>query len=228
MNTEAAVTMKPIAYVHTNLKEKFGAPRQSGVMKEYKGTIVFEPEYRIQEAFKDLDTFSHIWLIWNFSKSGDTFSPTVRPPRLGGNKRVGVFASRSPFRPNAIGLSVVKLDSIEYTKNYGPVLHVCGIDMIDGTPVFDIKPYIPYSDSIPDAKGGFTKGLSNLSLKVNFPENLLSKIPEENRKEIMEILSHDPRPQYQEDPDRVYGIKYLDYDITFTIEGDVSTVTDIK
>ncbi len=229
--------MKPVAILHTNLKGKFGLPRQGTVNPGLRSTVVLEPEYRNPDAFRGLPDFSHIWLIWEFSdviakreqaKEPYTFSPTVRPPRLGGNRRLGVFATRSPNRPNPIGISAVKLEEVRLEGPDGPTLVVSGADLMDGTPILDIKPYIPYSDSIPDAAEGFTAGLSDLSLHVEFPKPLLNRVPEENREELLGILSHDPRPQYQRDPSRIYGLSYLNFDVKFRIEGDVLTVVDLK
>ncbi len=225
--------MKPIARIYTNLTGKFGVPRQSGVVPTLSGRIVFKPEYRMHEAFRGLEEFSHIWVIWEFSEAKQAdedsggFSPTVRPPRLGGNKRIGVFATRSPFRPNNLGLSVVKLEGIEFSEKDGPVLHVSGIDMMSGTPIYDIKPYIPYADWIPDATSGFVTNLEDLKLDVVFPNELLLKIPSENHKEILQILSNDPRPQYQSDPERVYALTYLGRDIKFKISEKFLTVVDV-
>lgn len=222
--------MKPIAHIYTNIDGKFGVPRQSGVMPELHGKIVFESEYRITEAFKGIEDFSHIWIIWEFSEAKDSttsFAPTVRPPRLGGNKRMGVFATRSPFRPNSLGLSVVKLEHIEISEKDGPILHVSGIDMMNGTPILDIKPYIPYADSIPDATSGFVTNLEDLKLAVTFPAELLSQIPAENHTELLQILSHDPRPQYQSDPERLYALTYLGRDIKFKISDKSLTVVDV-
>lgn len=228
--------MKPVAILHTNLKGKFGLPRQGTVNPGLRSTVVLEPEYRNPDAFRGLSDFSHIWLIWEFSdviakreqaKEPYTFSPTVRPPRLGGNRRLGVFATRSPNRPNPIGISAVKLEEVRLEGPDGPTLVVSGADLMDGTPILDIKPYIPYSDSIPDAAEGFTAGLSDLSLHVEFPKPLLNRVPEENQEELLGILSHDPRPQYQRDPSRIYGLSYLNFDVKFRIEGDVLTVVDL-
>lgn len=228
--------MKPVAILYTNLKGKFGLPRQGTVNPGLRSTVVLEPEYRYPDAFRGLSDFSHIWLIWEFSdviakreqaKEPYTFSPTVRPPRLGGNRRLGVFATRSPNRPNPIGISAVKLEEVRLEGPDGPTLVVSGADLMDGTPILDIKPYIPYSDSIPDAAEGFTAGLSDLSLHVEFPKPLLNRVPEENREELLGILSHDPRPQYQRDPSRIYGLSYLNFDVKFRIEGDVLTVVDL-
>jgi len=228
--------LKPVAILHTNLKGKFGLPRQGTVNPGLRSTVVLEPEYRNPDAFRGLSDFSHIWLIWEFSdviakreqaKEPYTFSPTVRPPRLGGNRRLGVFATRSPNRPNPIGISAVKLEEVRLEGPDGPTLVVSGADLMDGTPILDIKPYIPYSDSIPNAAEGFTAGLSDLSLHVEFPKPLLNRVPEENREELLGILSHDPRPQYQRDPSRIYGLSYLNFDVKFRIEGDVLTVVDL-
>lgn len=221
--------MKIIAKIHTDLPEKFGAPRQSGLVKELKGKIVFEPEYRVPEALEGIEDFSHLWILWQFSKNiREEFSPTVRPPRLGGEKRKGVFATRSPFRPNPIGMSCVKLEKVEHTKKEGTVLWVSGIDMTDGTPIYDIKPYITYTDSKPDAVQGFAEDFVGYSLNVDFPSNLLKLIPEEKQAGIIGILRQDPRPAYQNDSERIYGVKYAGYDIHFTVNKNLLTVTDIK
>lgn len=209
--------MKIIARIYTVFKEKFGIPRQSGIAR-CTGRIVFEPEYRCREALLGIEGYSHLWLIWQFSEAvRESWSPTVRPPRLGGNKRVGVFASRSPFRPNPIGLSSVELVGVEYTAE-GPVIKVSGIDMLDGTPIYDIKPYLSYTDSHPDAVGGFADGVINYSLSVDFPENLLKKIDTGLRDEIKVILSQDPRPSYKSEGDREYGMRFSSYEIRFTVE----------
>ncbi len=210
--------MNVVARIHTDFPTKFGIPRQSGIVKELKGTIVFEPEYRNAQAVRGLEQFSHIWLIWEFSESKrEAWSPTVRPPRLGGNKRMGVFATRSPFRPNPIGLSSVRLDGLETDTDLGPVLYVSGADLMNGTPVYDIKPYIPYSDSHPDASGGFTDDLTNEKLSVIFPENLLQLFPPEKQKSLLEVLAIDPRPSYQDAPDRIYGVPFAGFDIRFKV-----------
>ncbi|HRG03974.1 MAG TPA: tRNA (N6-threonylcarbamoyladenosine(37)-N6)-methyltransferase TrmO, partial [Paludibacteraceae bacterium] len=202
-----------IARIRTDFPTKFGIPRQSGLVKELQGRIVFEPEYRNPEAVRGLEDFSHVWLIWEFSESKrDGWSPTVRPPKLGGNIRKGVFATRSPFRPNPIGLSAVKLEKVDIHPELGPVLHVSGADLMDGTPIYDIKPYIPYADCIPDAKGGFTRETDNSLLEVIFPENLLEIIPFEKQKAVMQILAFDPRPSYQEDDERIYGVEFAGFD----------------
>lgn len=223
--------MRRIATLHTNLKGKFGLPRQGTVDATLQGRIIFEPEFRNPDALRGLEDFSHIWLIWEFSditrrREGKPyhFQPTVRPPRLGGNKRLGVFATRSPNRPNPIGISAVKLEKVDLS---GPSLLVSGADLMDGTPIYDIKPYIPYSDSIPDASEGFTASLGDLALTVNFPDELLNLVPEQNHQELLDILSHDPRPQYQRDPERIYGLTYLNYDIRFRIDGQTLTVVEV-
>lgn len=221
--------MKVIGHIETDFKEKFGIPRQSGLIKESRGRIVFEKEYNVPEAFRGLEDFSHIWVIWQFSEAvRDSWSPTVRPPLLGGNKRMGVFATRSPFRPNSLGLSVVKLDRVEITKNEGVVLHISGVDQLDGTPVYDIKPYLPYADSIPDAVAGFTENLDERKLEVEFPKKLIEKISEEKREALLSVLSSDPRPSYQENPERLYGMSYASYEISFCVDGKKLFVKDVK
>ena len=220
--------MKVIAHIHTEFPTKFGIPRQSGIIKTLQGTIVFEPEYRNPEAFRGLEEFSHLWLIWEFSEAKrDTWSPTVRPPRLGGNARKGVFATRSPFRPNPIGLSSVKLERVEIDAKFGPVLHVSGADLMDGTPIFDIKPYIVYTDSHPDAVSGFASKPANYLLEVDFPEELRLGIPERQQESLIAILAHDPRPQYQDNPDRVYGMTFGDHEVKFRVDGNKVTVTEV-
>lgn len=220
--------MKVIARIHTDFAEKFGIPRQSGLIEALKATIVFEPEFRNADALRGLEEFSHIWLIWEFSEAvRDTWSPTVRPPRLGGNKRMGVFATRSPFRPNGIGLSCVRLESIGLDPELGPVLQVAGADLMDNTPIYDIKPYLPYADSHPDAVGGFTESLEDYALVVEFPEQSLHLIPEERREALLNVLAHDPRPSYQNDPKRVYGFSFAGFDIRFTVQGKVLTVYEV-
>ena len=220
--------MKVIAHIKTDFKEKFGIPRQSGLVKETLGKIIFEKEYRVQEAFRGLEDFSHIWILWNFSQTErDEWSPTVRPPLLGGNKRMGVFATRSPFRPNPIGLSCVKLEKIEYTKEDGPVLFVSGADLMDNTPVYDIKPYLPYADSYPDASGGFTDSLEERRLEVEIECNAFYEIPQEKQVEIIKILQHDPTPSYKSDG-KIYGMKYADYNIRFYIKEAAVHLIDIK
>ncbi len=211
--------MRVIAKIHTEFPTKFGIPRQSGIIESLQGTIVFEPEYRNPEAVRGLEEFSHLWLIWEFSEAvRDTWSPTVRPPRLGGNVRKGVFATRSPFRPNPIGLSSVRLEKIEMDPKLGPVLHVSGADLMDGTPIYDIKPYIAYTDSHPDAVSGFASKPAEYLLEVTIPDELLEKIPETQRESLISVLAHDPRPQYQDDPERVYGLAFGGLNINFKVE----------
>lgn len=220
--------MKTIAKIRTDFPSKFGIPRQSGLIEELKGTIVFEPEFRNPEALRGLEEFSHIWLLWDFSETaGDGRSPTVRPPKLGGNIRKGVFATRSPFRPNSIGLSSVKLEKIEYTDNFGTVLRVSGADLMDGTPIYDIKPYIPYTDCHTDACGGFSRDGSTKELYVNFPEELKIKIPERKLDALIKVLELDPRPAYQNDPERVYGFGFAGKEIRFKVSENILTVIEV-
>lgn len=224
--------LKTIAHIHTGFHEKFGIPRQSGIV-ETPGYIVFEPPYNNPDAVRGLEEFSHIWLIWQFSEAvRDDWSPTVRPPRLGGNTRVGVFASRSPFRPNPIGLSLVKLESIEYDHSLGPVLHVTGADIIDGTPIYDIKPYLPYSEAKPDAEGGFAHRVMDDSMQVVLTEDAdlepAKEIPEEDLYTIKKLLAQDPRPRYQDDPERVYGMSYGEWEVKFTAGDGAIMVKSIK
>ncbi len=220
--------MKVIGHIETDFKEKFGIPRQSGLVKESRGRILFEKEYSIPEAFRGLEDFSHIWVLWQFSEAvRDSWSPTVRPPLLGGNKRMGVFATRSPFRPNSVGLSALKLEGVEFSKSEGVILHVSGADLLDGTPIYDIKPYLAYADSIPDAAGGFTENLSERRLTVDFPEELLEVIAEEKRSALKAILEADPRPSYQNDPERIYGMSFADYDVRFRVDGKALEVISI-
>ena len=221
--------MKIIAKIESDYKEKFGIPRQSGIADELTAKIVFEPEYRVSEALRGIEDYSHLWLIWQFSKAvREDWSPTVRPPRLGGNKRMGVFATRSPFRPNPIGLSSVKLLGVEHTKDRGDVLIVSGADLLDGTPIYDIKPYLPFTDSHPDALAGFSENVRDYALKVDFCKELLTKIHISKQKPLLKILEHDPRPSYQNDADREYGMKFSDYEIFFKVEGDMLTVTRVE
>ncbi len=221
--------MKVIARIHTDFTSKFGIPRQSSLVQELEGTVIFEPEYRNPEALRGLESFTHIWLLWGFSANDrQDWSPTVRPPRLGGNKRVGVFASRSPFRPNPIGMSCVKLTGIEKTDSFGTVLHVSGADILDNTPIYDIKPYLPYVDSHPDASNGFALTEKEGSLKVNFPTELLRQIPTAKHDALIAVLSQDPRPSYQEDENRVYGMEFAGFDVRFTVKDQVLTVTEIS
>ena len=221
--------MKTIARIHTDFPTKFGIPRQSGIIASLQATIVFEPEYRNPDAVRGLEDFSHIWLLWQFSEAvRDNWSPTVRPPRLGGNVRKGVFATRSPFRPNPIGLSSVKLEKVEIDPKFGPILHVSGADLMDGTPIYDIKPYIAYTDSHPEAVSGFATTPAEFLLEVNFPESLLQKVPESQRKSLTDVLAHDPRPQYQDDPDRVYGMAFGGMEVKFKVEKRLLTVVEVN
>ncbi len=221
--------MKVIAHIYTDFPEKFGIPRQSGLIEELEGKIVFTPEYRNPEALRGLEDFSHIWLLWEFSEAvRETWSPTVRPPLLGGNKRMGVFATRSPFRPNSIGLSSVRLDRIELTEKEGAVLFVKGADLMNGTPIYDIKPYLPYADSHPEATGGFTESLGERELQVDFPEELPEKVTEEKRQALMKVLACDPRPSYQNDEERVYGFSFAGMEVSFRVKRKVLTVVSIK
>ena len=221
--------MKVIARIHTDFPTKFGIPRQSGIIASLQGRIVFEPEYRNPEAVRGLEDFSYIWLLWEFSKAvRDTWSPTVRPPRLGGNVRKGVFATRSPFRPNPIGLSSVRLEKVDIDPKLGPVLYVSGVDLMDGTPIYDIKPYITYTDSHPDAVSGFASTPAEFLLEVDFPEAMLQKVPEYQRQSLIDVLAHDPRPQYQDDPERVYGMAFGGMEVKFKVEGIQLTVVEVK
>ena len=222
------VNIQVIARMHSDFATKFGIPRQSGLVEELRSTIVFEPEFRNPDTLRGIEDFSHLWLIWQFSEAVRTeWSPTVRPPRLGGNTRMGVFATRSPFRPNSLGLSSVKLLGVEQTKEFGTVLHVGGADLMDGTPIFDIKPYIPYGDCHPEATGGFTDTAGDFLLEVDFPAGLLSQLPEEKRTAAIAVLSHDPRPSYQRKPDRLYGLTFAGFDIRFTVDGEKLTVCEV-
>ncbi len=222
------ITIHPIATMRSDFPTKFGIPRQSGLVDSLHSTIVFEPQYRNSDALRGIEGFSHLWIIWQFSESVSAeWSPTVRPPRLGGNTRMGVFATRSPFRPNSLGLSCVKLVGLEQTKDSGTVIHVSGADLMDGTPILDIKPYIPYSDSHPEALGGFTTNAGSYLLEVDFPEALLRKLPAEKRDAAMGVLSHDPRPSYQQSSDRVYGLSFAGFDIRFCVENDTLYVKEV-
>ena len=221
--------MKIIAHIRSDFPEKFGIPRQSGLVPQTLARIVFEPEYRVAEALRGIEDYSHLWLIWSFSKSErDTWSPTVRPPRLGGNTRVGVFATRSPFRPNAIGLSSVTLEEVQLHTPEGPVLVVGGADLMDGTPIYDIKPYLPYVDSHPDARGGFAEEKAGYALDVHIPARLEAMIPEEKRSALAGVLAGDPRPSYQNDPARVYGVAFAGMNVKFTVDGNTLTVEAIE
>ena len=221
--------MKTIARIHTDFPTKFGIPRQSGIIDSLQGRIVFEPEYRNAEAVRGLEEFSHIWILWEFSEAvRDEWSPTVRPPRLGGNVRKGVFATRSPFRPNPIGLSSVKLESVEIDPKLGPVLHVSGADLMAGTPIYDITPYIAYTDRHPDAVSGFASKPAEYLLEIDFPETLLQKVPECQRGSLIAVLQHDPRPQYHDDPKRVYGMAFGGMEVKFKVEEGLLTVVGIS
>ena len=221
--------MKIIARIHSDFPEKFGIPRQSGLVDALEATIVFEPEYRNPAALMGITGYSHLWLLWQFSEAvRDTWSPTVHPPRLGGKKHMGVFATRSPFRPNPIGLSSVRLLAVENDPKLGPILRIAGADLMDGTPIYDIKPYLPYTDSHPDAVGGFADDHVEDRVEVVFPEELLAEIPVEKRAALMGILSQDPRPSYIDDPDRVYGFNFLEFDVRFTVRDNIITVCEIE
>ena len=221
--------MKIIARIQNDYKEKFGIPRQSGLCVELKSRIVFEPEYRNPDALRGIDGYSHLWLIWEFSEAvRESWSPTVRPPRLGGNKRMGVFATRSPFRPNPIGLSSVRLLGIEHSDSDGDVLVVSGADLLDGTPIYDVKPYLAFTDSHPDAVGGFADPVRDYALNVGFCKELLSKIDVSKQNSLIEILRQDPRPSYQNDPVREYGMRFGEYEIYFKVDGNALTVTRVE
>lgn len=223
------ISVHPIAYMHSDFPTKFGIPRQSGLAENLRSTIVFEPQYRNADALRGLEDFSHLWIIWQFSEAvRKEWTPTVRPPRLGGNTRMGVFATRSPFRPNSIGLSCVKLMGLEQTPDQGTVIHVAGADLMDGTPILDIKPYIPYCDAHPEALGGFTANADDYLLIVKFPPGLLALLPEDKREAALEVLSHDPRPSYQADSERLYGLSFAGFDIRFTVEDKTLYVKEVK
>lgn len=227
MEVKDRLELEPIAYIHTDFPEKFGLPRQSGLVPQLKGKIVFEPSFRSEDGIKGLEDFSHIWLLWGFQGTERANrSATVRPPKLKG-KRMGVFATRSPFRPNPIGLSCVALEKIE-TGVEGPVLWVSGIDLRDRTPIYDIKPYLPYADAKPTAKGGFTDGLQLEPLQVSIPEEMLAKVPQGKREGLIRILEQDPRPGYQEDPERIYGIAYAGVNVRFRVEKECLIVLDVE
>ena len=221
--------IKVIASIHSDFDEKFGIPRQSGLAQSLKATIVFEPEFRNPEAVRGLEDYSHIWLIWQFSKAvRDDWSPTVRPPRLGGNTRMGVFATRSPFRPNSMGLSSVKLDKVEIDPELGPVLHVSGADLLNGTPIYDVKPYVKYADSHPDAQSGFADTAGERRVEVEFPDDLLQRVPEDKRAALIEVLENDPRPSYQSDSERIYGLAFAGLNVKFTVDEGVLYVVDCE
>lgn len=220
--------MKQIAHIETEFPTKFGLPRQSGLVDGLRAAVVFEPEYRVDEALRGIEEWSHLWLIWEFSDAKrENWSPTVRPPRLGGNTRVGVFATRSPYRPNPVGLSCVRLEKVEKTPNRGAVIWVRGADLKDGTPIYDIKPYLPYADSHPEAAGGFAEAALSHRLQVKWDETVPSPFSEERRAALFEVLSLDPRPAYQNDPDRVYGFEFAGYTVRFSVDGNVLFVKEI-
>ena len=221
-------TLKVIAHIRTDLPEKFGVPRQSGLIPELKGTIVFEPEYRSMDALRGLEDFSHLWLVWQFSKATrEDWSPLVRPPRLGGNEKMGVFATRSPFRPNPIGLSCVRLLGVEQTEDRGPVIRIAGADLLDGTPIYDIKPYLPYADCRPEAEGGWTGGEADRLLEVICPPELLKNLRKDRRQALLGVLANDPRPHYQNDPERIYGLRFAGCNVRFSVSGETLTVLEI-
>ena len=220
--------MKIIGHIHTDFSSKFGIPRQSGLVPELKGIITFEPEFRNPEAFRGLEEFSHIWILWKFSKSEkEHWSATVKPPRLGGKKRMGVFATRSPYRPNDIGLSSVKLEKVSFDEKCGPTLYVAGADLLDGTPIYDIKPYIAYTDSHPEATEGFAAGVKDKELQVDFPEELLKILPTGKQKAIIGVLAQDPRPAYDTDETRLYGVEFAGFDVRFIVTGNLLTVREL-
>lgn len=219
--------IRPIARIRTDFPTKFGIPRQAGLTGELKGRVIFEKEYRIEEALRGLEGFSHLWLIWGFSgNEGHPWSPTVRPPRLGGNIRMGVFATRSPFRPNGLGLSCVRLLAVEKEKDLGPTLSVAGPDMLDGTPIYDIKPYLPYADCFPEASGGFAPD-PGTQLQTEIPPELLKKLPEEKQAGLLAVLTNDPRPRYQDDPERIYGFPFAGFEIRFRVENNCLRVLEV-
>ena len=221
-------TMEPVAHIHSDFPEKFGIPRQSGLIESLTARIVLAPDCRDPETLRGIEDYDYLWLVWRFSANKHTaWHPTVRPPRLGGNTRMGVFATRSPFRPNPLGLSCVKLVSVDWDTPEGPVLNVAGADLLDGTPIYDIKPYLPYVDSHQDARGGFGAGKLDYAVTVNCPETLLTKLPEEKRQSLLDVLAQDPRPAYQEDPERVYGLSFAGFDVKFTVAEGTLTVTEI-
>lgn len=223
------LTLREIAHIRSDFPEKFGIPRQSGLVSELISTVVFEPEYRVPEALRGLETYTHVWLVWEFSKAvREDWKPTVRPPRLGGNTRMGVFATRSPFRPNPLGLSCVKLEKIELTTPEGPIIHVSGADLMDGTPIYDIKPYLPYVDCRPEASNGFALAQQDGVLNVDIPVELENLIPPEKRGALVSVLAQDPRPQYISDPQREYTMSFAGFEITFTVDENDLTVKNIR
>ncbi len=223
------INIQIIARIKSDFPTKFGIPRQSGLIEQLHSTVIFEPEFRNPDALRGIEGFSHLWLIWQFSEAADKpWTPTVRPPRLGGNTRMGVFATRSPFRPNHLGLSSVRLLGVEQTEEFGPVVHIAGADLMDGTPIFDIKPYISYADSHPEAIGGFTDTAGDFLLQVDFPSALLEKLPENKREAAIGVLCHDPRPSYQKDPHRIYGLNFAGFDIRFQVNENILTVLEVS
>lgn len=229
-HTKNTVPMRTIARIRTDFPEKFGVPRQSGVVETLRGKIVFEPAFRNADALRGIDGFSHLWLLWQFSENPQKpWSPTVRPPKLGGNRRMGVFATRSPFRPNPLGLSCVRLEKVDWNTPNGPILVVTGADMTDNTPLFDIKPYVPYTDAHPEACGGFAVPPDAACLQVDFPKELLEKLPEEKRATLIDVLAQDPRPGYRhEDDERVYGFPFAGFEIRFTVRGERLSVCAVE
>ncbi len=220
--------MRVIARVHSDFPSKFGVPRQSGLVEDLESTLVFEPEFRSEDALRGLEGFSHLWLVWVFHQAArGEWSPTVRPPRLGGNARLGVFATRSPFRPNPIALSAVRLAGVERTAGQGTVLRLRGADLVDGTPVLDIKPYLPYADCVPGALGGFAAAPAGEAVGVATPPALLERVPPDRREALRAVLAQDPRPRYQEDPDRVYGFGFAGLEVRFSVSGGVLAVREI-
>lgn len=225
---QSTYLIKPIAHIHSDFPDKFGIPRQSGLVNDLKARIIFDSEFRRPEAFRGLSDYSHIWLIWAFSKTVvENWSPLVRPPRLGGNTHMGVFATRSPYRPNPIGLSSVKLEKIEIHPQLGPILHVLGADLMDKTPIFDIKPYIPHIDSHPDADAGFSASTRAYALSVECPDSLLAKVPADRQKSLLAVLAQDPRPSYQNSPERIYGLRFAGLEIKFRVENGTLYVCSI-
>lgn len=223
------IALKQIGVIRTDFPEKFGIPRQSGLIDELRSTLVFEPEYRVPEALRGIEQYSHLWLIWEFSKAvRDGWSPTVRPPRLGGNTRMGVFATRSPFRPNPLGLSCVRLVGVEYNTPEGAVLHLAGADLMDGTPIYDIKPYLPYVDCKPEASNGFALAQQEGVLEVRLPEELAARIPPEKLPALKAVLAQDPRPQYISDPEREFTMSFAGFEVSFTVSGNTLSVTEIR
>ncbi len=221
--------MEPVAHIRSDFSSKFGVPRQAGLVEELRAAVVFAPAYRSPEALRGIEDFSHLWLIWEFSRNRDAgWSPTVRPPRLGGNRRMGVFATRSPFRPNPIGLSCVGLERVEWDTPEGPVLYVSGADLVDGTPIWDIKPYIPYADCRPEAAGGFAAAPPGDKLAVSIPPELLVRVPSDRREALVRVLGQDPRPPYQDDPERVYGFGFAGLEVRFAVRDGVLTVVGVE